>query len=191
MIAIPKVFTGNHEDIERFIGDCLMYFEAHASFFILPSHMIPFATSLFDGAAKTWWVHERLKYWSELAPPLIASDTLPGKNSSTMSTNNSETPRPWKFKKKKMFELRMGSGPAHHLLPGARSIGHQGRKTPRRRRPRANGRDIPGDYDEWKARIILMYEERQKNWAFHQAAGNPRDNAPPRDHYCHQPHQGR
>ncbi|SJL11387.1 uncharacterized protein ARMOST_14790 [Armillaria ostoyae] len=68
MVTIPKVFTGSHEDIERFIGDCLMYFEAHASYFILPSHMIPFATSLFDGAAKTWWVHERLKYWSGTGP---------------------------------------------------------------------------------------------------------------------------
>ncbi|SJL16147.1 uncharacterized protein ARMOST_19666 [Armillaria ostoyae] len=58
MVTIPKAFTGDHEDIERFIGDCLIYFEAHASYFILPSHMIPFATSLFDGATKTWWVHE-------------------------------------------------------------------------------------------------------------------------------------
>ncbi|SJL08165.1 uncharacterized protein ARMOST_11528 [Armillaria ostoyae] len=42
------------------------------------------------------------------------------------------------------------------------------------------GRDIPDDYNEWKARITLMYKERQKNWAFHQAAGNPRDNCPPK-----------
>ncbi|SJL15199.1 uncharacterized protein ARMOST_18685 [Armillaria ostoyae] len=40
------------------------------------------------------------------------------------------------------------------------------------------GRDIPNDYNEWKARIVLMYEERQKNWAFNQTAGNPRDNRP-------------
>ncbi|SJL18904.1 uncharacterized protein ARMOST_22506 [Armillaria ostoyae] len=176
-----------------------MYFEAHASYFILPSHMIPFATSLFDGAAKTWWVHERLKYWSGTGPALIASDTLPGRNSSTTSTNNSGT-RGHGSSRKEDVRTSHGQRTRHHLLPGARSSGHQGRKTPRRRRRglmvkatrlgvpsyytntiTGQGRDIPGDYDEWKARIILMYEERQKNWAFHQAAGSPRDNRPPRE----------
>ncbi|SJL16255.1 uncharacterized protein ARMOST_19775 [Armillaria ostoyae] len=197
MIAIPKVFTGNHEDIERFIGDCLMYFEAHASFFILPSHMIPFATSLFDGAAKTWWVHERLKYWSG-AGPAPHRFRYPTWEEFINNVNEQfRDPAAMEVQEKKMFELRMGSGPAttffQELEVLATKAGRRHDVDARGLMVKATrlgipsyytntitgqGRDIPGDYDEWKARIILMYEERQKNWAFHQAAGNPRDNRP-------------
>ncbi|SJL13788.1 uncharacterized protein ARMOST_17236 [Armillaria ostoyae] len=197
MVTIPKVFTGNHEDIERFIGDCLMYFEAHASYFILPSHMIPFATSLFDGAAKTWWVHERLKYWSGTGPTPHRFRYPTWEEFINNVNKQFRDPAAMEVQEKKMFELRMGSGPAttffQELEVLATKAGRRHDVDARGLMVKATrlgvpsyytntitgqGRDIPGDYDEWKARIILMYEERQKNWAFHQAAGSPRDNHP-------------
>ncbi|SJL19064.1 uncharacterized protein ARMOST_22671 [Armillaria ostoyae] len=112
---------------------------------------------------------------------------------------------------KKMFELRMGSGPAttffQELEVLATKAGRRhdvdARGTMVKATASASPPIIPTPspakgaispaYDEWKARIILMYEERQKNWAFHQAAGSPRDNPHQRNHhhYRHQPHQGR
>ncbi|SJL13528.1 uncharacterized protein ARMOST_16972 [Armillaria ostoyae] len=65
MITLPKAFHGGHDDIEQFFGDCQMYFEAHASYFLLLSHMIPFATSLFDRPTKVWWVYKHNEYWSQ------------------------------------------------------------------------------------------------------------------------------
>ncbi|SJL16146.1 uncharacterized protein ARMOST_19665 [Armillaria ostoyae] len=100
---------------------------------------------------------------------------------------------------KKMFDLRMGNGPAttffQELEVLATKAGRRQDTDARGLMVKATclgvpsyytntitgqGRDIPGDYDEWKARITLMYEERQKNWAFHQAAGNPHDNRTPK-----------
>ncbi|SJL17948.1 uncharacterized protein ARMOST_21519 [Armillaria ostoyae] len=197
MVTIPKVFTGSHEDIERFIGDCLMYFEAHASYFILPSHMIPFATSLFDGAAKTWWVHERLKYWSGTGPAPHRFRYPTWEEFINNVNEQFRDPAAMEVQEKKMFELRMGSGPAttffQELEVLATKAGRRHDIDARGLMVKATrlgvpsyytntitgqGRDIPGNYDEWKARIILMYEERQKNWAFQQTAGNPRDNRP-------------
>ncbi|SJL08909.1 uncharacterized protein ARMOST_12283 [Armillaria ostoyae] len=185
--------------IERFIGDCLMYFEAHASYFILPSHMIPFATSLFDGAAKTWWVHERLKYWSGTGPAPHRFRYPTWEEFINNVNEQFRDPAAMEVQEKKMFELRMGSGPAttffQELEVLATKAGRRHDVDARGLMVKATrlgvpsyytntitgqGRDIPGDYDEWKARIILMYEERQKNWAFHQAAGSPRNNRPPR-----------
>ncbi|SJL16274.1 uncharacterized protein ARMOST_19794 [Armillaria ostoyae] len=197
MIVLPKAFTSDHEDIERFIGDCLMYFEAHTSYFILPSHMIPFATSLFDGAAKTWWVHGRLKYWSATGPAPHRFRYPTWEEFINAVNDQFRDPAAMEVQEKKMFELRMGNGPATTFFQELEVLAT---KAGRRQDTHARGlmvkavrldvpsyytttitglgRDIPSDYDEWKARIVLMYEERQKNWAFHQATGNPRDNRP-------------
>ncbi|SJL01346.1 uncharacterized protein ARMOST_04666 [Armillaria ostoyae] len=64
MMQIPKVFKGEHDDIECFFRDCMMYFEAFAQYFLLPSQTVPFAVSLFDRPAKDWWVHKRQEFWS-------------------------------------------------------------------------------------------------------------------------------
>ncbi|SJL14672.1 uncharacterized protein ARMOST_18137 [Armillaria ostoyae] len=98
---------------------------------------------------------------------------------------------------KKMFDLRMGNGPAtayfQELEVLATKAGRRHDTDVRGLMVKAvrlgvpssytttitnTGRDIPSDYNEWKTRIILMYEERQKNWAFNQTAGNPRNNRP-------------
>ncbi|SJL10868.1 uncharacterized protein ARMOST_14263 [Armillaria ostoyae] len=197
MVAIPKVFTGDHEDIEQFIGDCLMYFEAHASYFILPSHMIPFTTSLFDGAAKTWWVHERLQYWTRTGPHPHRFQYPTWEEFINAVNDQFRDPAAMEVQEKKMFDLHMANGPAttffQELEVLATKAGRRHDTDTRGLMVKAvclgvpssyttsitnQGRDIPGDYNEWKARIILMYEERQKNWAFHQTAGNPRDNRP-------------
>ncbi|SJL10250.1 uncharacterized protein ARMOST_13634 [Armillaria ostoyae] len=109
-----RCFTGDADDLDRFFGDCMMYFKAHAFYFLLPSHMIPFATSLFDGAAKVWWVHKRLEYWSA-----STIDTVPARfryptwEEFLHSVNKHfRDPAAMEVQEKKMFELRMGNGPA-------------------------------------------------------------------------------
>ncbi|SJL06614.1 uncharacterized protein ARMOST_09956 [Armillaria ostoyae] len=72
MMQLPKVFKGEHEDIERFFGDCIMYFKMFSSYFLLPSQTDPFAASLFNGLAKKWWVHKCQELWSD-----STMDTIP------------------------------------------------------------------------------------------------------------------
>ncbi|PBK78701.1 hypothetical protein ARMSODRAFT_1011241 [Armillaria solidipes] len=64
LLAVPKAFKREHNDIVPFLGDCQVYFEVFASYFRLASQMIPFATSHLDGPAKKWWVHHQQQYWS-------------------------------------------------------------------------------------------------------------------------------
>ncbi|PBL01881.1 hypothetical protein ARMGADRAFT_1071376 [Armillaria gallica] len=61
LILVNKLepFKRDTNDLERFFGDCIMYFEAHLhSFQNLPSLMIPFTASFFTSEAKNWWVHQ-------------------------------------------------------------------------------------------------------------------------------------
>ncbi|SJL16292.1 uncharacterized protein ARMOST_19812 [Armillaria ostoyae] len=63
-IQPPLPFKGKYDDIERFIGDCCMYFEVYAPFFQLHSQKVAFATSYFEGNAKDWWVHKCQEFWT-------------------------------------------------------------------------------------------------------------------------------
>ncbi len=59
----PEHFEGAHDDIEHFLGDCLTYFEVFRWHYMQhPAYMVVFATSLFKGEAKAWWVHLRDEY---------------------------------------------------------------------------------------------------------------------------------
>lgn len=59
LVKVPEYFKGEHDDMERFFGDCITYFEGHRKYFQnLPSLMVPFAASHFTGDAKSWWVHQ-------------------------------------------------------------------------------------------------------------------------------------
>ncbi|SJL18201.1 uncharacterized protein ARMOST_21779 [Armillaria ostoyae] len=60
----PLAFEGKYDDIERFIRDCFMYFEAFALFFQLHSQKVAFAASYFEGSTKDWWVHKRQEFWT-------------------------------------------------------------------------------------------------------------------------------
>ncbi len=63
LIKKPERFEGTHDDIERFLGDCLTYFEVFQRQFMQhPAYMVVLTTSLFQGEAKDWWVHLRDEY---------------------------------------------------------------------------------------------------------------------------------
>ncbi|SJL16557.1 uncharacterized protein ARMOST_20083 [Armillaria ostoyae] len=89
-----------------------MYFEAHASYFILPSHMIPFATSLFDGPAKTWWVHKQLDYWVGTGPSPHRFRYLTWEEFINIVNEQFRDPTAMEMQEKKMFDLRMTNSPA-------------------------------------------------------------------------------
>ncbi len=56
----PEHFDGAHNDIEHFLGDCATYFEVFRRHYIQHlALMVVFASSLFRGLAKDWWVHLR------------------------------------------------------------------------------------------------------------------------------------
>ncbi len=64
MMKLPKPFQGEHDDMDRFIGDCNAYFETfHHQFRGVSSLMVVFATSLFVKHAKHWWTHQREDFW--------------------------------------------------------------------------------------------------------------------------------
>ncbi|PBK63843.1 hypothetical protein ARMSODRAFT_1023744 [Armillaria solidipes] len=174
MIQVPKVFTGEHVDIERFFGDCMMYFEAHASYFILPSHMIPFATSLFDGPAKTWWVHKRMEYWSaSIHDPVYARFRYPDwAEFVTQVTQQFRDPAVEEYfqeleEEAMQVNRRNETGPRDLMVKAVRlGVPHSYTSFISN-----HGENIPVTYDQWKTCICTMYEERQKQLAFNQNVG--------------------
>ncbi len=59
LLKPPMMFKGEHDNIPQFVGDCLTYFEAYRHYFCgIPSLMVVFATSHFEGPAQDWWVHQ-------------------------------------------------------------------------------------------------------------------------------------
>ncbi len=64
MMKLPKLFEGEHDDMDRFIGDCNTYFETFCHQFRgVSSLMVVCATSLFTKHAKSWWTHQRKDFW--------------------------------------------------------------------------------------------------------------------------------
>ncbi len=54
----PAKFKGDHDDIERFLGDCTTYFELFQHIFSgIPSLMVISTASLLEGIAQDWWVN--------------------------------------------------------------------------------------------------------------------------------------
>ncbi|SJL15545.1 uncharacterized protein ARMOST_19046 [Armillaria ostoyae] len=115
---LPKVFKGEHEDIKRFFGDCIMYFKMFSSYFLLPSQMIPFAASLFDGLAKKWWVHKCQELWSDSAVDTVPTQFQYPTWTEFVNMVNIQfwDPAVEEVHEKKMFDLRMGNGPATHYF---------------------------------------------------------------------------
>ncbi len=63
-MKLPEPFEGEHDDMDRFIGDCNAYFETFRHQFRgVPSLMVVCATSLFVKRAKDWWTHRREDFW--------------------------------------------------------------------------------------------------------------------------------
>ncbi|PBK62296.1 hypothetical protein ARMSODRAFT_980764 [Armillaria solidipes] len=114
MIKTPAPYTGAHDDIERFVGDCLAYFEVFASYFTLPSLMVTFAASHLEGPAKDWWVYARADFW---APDQWGNENarfrLPNFEEFVgLLTAQFRDPAIEEVHEKKMYELRMGNGAA-------------------------------------------------------------------------------
>ncbi len=64
MMKLPKPFEGEHDDMDRFIGDCNTYFKTFQHQFRgVSSLMVVFATSLFIKCAKHWWTHRQEDFW--------------------------------------------------------------------------------------------------------------------------------
>ncbi len=58
-------FEGEHDDMDRFLGDCNTYFEVFRHQFMgVSSFMVIFATSLFTKRAKDWWTHRQEDLWT-------------------------------------------------------------------------------------------------------------------------------
>ncbi|SJK99384.1 uncharacterized protein ARMOST_02680 [Armillaria ostoyae] len=195
----PKPFKGAHNDIERFIGDCITYFKVFAAYFLLDSQMVPFAASYFEGATKEWWVYKRPEFWAnDNDDPISARFRYPTwPEFVALLTAQFHDPAIEIVHKRKMFEVRMGKNPAlqffYKLKKEAKLAGRHSDKGERgtlvaairRGLPEsytsmiANiGQDIPQTYSEWKACVLIMYDERQKNYVFDQHL-NHRDNWQP------------
>ncbi|KAK0234301.1 hypothetical protein IW262DRAFT_1291162 [Armillaria fumosa] len=65
LICKPTLFKGAHEDLERFLMDCLMYFKTFSGYFVYDAQKIAFTASHFDGGAKDWWSQRSQEYFGQ------------------------------------------------------------------------------------------------------------------------------
>ncbi len=64
IMKLPKPFKGEHNNMDRFIGDCNAYFETFRHQFRgVLSLMVVCTTSLFTKRAKNWWTHRCEDFW--------------------------------------------------------------------------------------------------------------------------------
>ncbi len=63
-MKLPEPFEGEHDDMDRFIGDCNAYVETFRHQFRgVSSLMVVCTTSLFIKRAKDWWTHRHEDFW--------------------------------------------------------------------------------------------------------------------------------
>ncbi|SJL02910.1 uncharacterized protein ARMOST_06251 [Armillaria ostoyae] len=193
MIRPPVPFDGKYDDIERFVRDCCMYFEVYAPFFQLHSQQVAFATSYLEGMAKDWWVHQRQEFWMG-----SGWDNTPKRfrypswaEFVGFLSQQFHDPATEDVHESKMFALRIGKGPAisyfNELEIEAKKAGRRGDNQERGLMVKAvrlgvpdsytdaiasSGENIPVTYNDWKHRILQIYEERQKKWVFDQTIGH-------------------
>ncbi|SJL18324.1 uncharacterized protein ARMOST_21910 [Armillaria ostoyae] len=108
----------------------------------------------------------------------------------TLLAQNFHDPASKELHEKRMFNLRMGKGPAisyfQELEVEAKKANRRGETDARGLMVKAvrlgvpdsytnaianSGQHIPVTYNDWKRRICIMYEERQKKWVFDQTIG--------------------
>ncbi|SJK97317.1 uncharacterized protein ARMOST_00569 [Armillaria ostoyae] len=114
VIRAPLPFDGKYDDIERFVGDCFTYFEVFSPFFQLSSQRVAFAASYLEGSAKDWWVHKRQEFWTlpdwTGAPRRFRYPSW--EEFVGLIFAQFHDPATEDIHEKKMFDLRMGKGPA-------------------------------------------------------------------------------
>ncbi|PBK64637.1 hypothetical protein ARMSODRAFT_978890 [Armillaria solidipes] len=64
LIRKPLPFTGEPDDIDRFIMDCQMYFQVHSAYMWLNPYRVAFTSSYFEGRAKDWWTLQLAELYS-------------------------------------------------------------------------------------------------------------------------------
>ncbi|SJL00989.1 uncharacterized protein ARMOST_04303 [Armillaria ostoyae] len=202
MVKPPLPFEGKYDDVERFVGDCFTYFEVFSSYFQIPSAHVVFAVSHLEGAAKDWWVHARQDFWcNDEQDPSNPRFQFPSWGEfTTLLTQNFHDPASEELHEKRMFDLRMGKGPAISYF---QELEVEVKKANRRSDTDArglmvkavclgvpdsytntianSGQHIPVTYNDWKRHICIIYEERQKKWVFDQAIGG-RSSTQPKGH---------
>ncbi|SJK96774.1 uncharacterized protein ARMOST_00020 [Armillaria ostoyae] len=175
MVKPPLPFDGKYDDIERFIGDCLTYFEVFASYFQVPSSRVVFADFWANNENDPIEPRFRFPSWGEFT---------------TLLATNFHDPASKEIHEKWMFDLRMGKG---STIAYFQELEREAKKSNRREDVDArglmvkavrlgvpdsytnaianSGQHIPVTYNDWKRRICIMYEERQKKWVFDQTIG--------------------
>ncbi|KAK0218043.1 hypothetical protein IW262DRAFT_1298601 [Armillaria fumosa] len=63
-----KHWQGTHENLERFLMDCLMYFKTFSGYFVYDAQKVVFAASHLDGNVKEWWSQRSQEYLSQEGP---------------------------------------------------------------------------------------------------------------------------
>ncbi len=193
IMKLLEPFEGEHDDMDRFLGDCNAYFETFCHQFRgVSSLMVVCATSLFIKHAKDWWTHRRKDFWvNDYRDPAGARFRYPHWDNFVLKFKATfRDPACEERHETTMKNMKMGSDPAtvffqkleHKAkLAGRRDdTGRRGTMVAAVRQGvpwsftliiTSIGVGILQNYDEWKERILVMYEERQRDCAYNDAHG--------------------
>ncbi len=191
----PAKFKGEHDDIDRFLGDCATYFEIFRHVFAgVPSLMVVSAASLLEGVAQDWWVDKRDTYLYTPDPDddndsLVRYRYPSWEEFSQLLKDRFRDPAVEEVHEKKMGELKMtgtatqffqklereaklaallhDTGPRGSMVRAVR----QGVPTYYTRLITSLGFGIPVSYSGWKERILQMYLEQEKDRVYNQSHG--------------------
>ncbi len=191
----PAKFKGDHDDIDRFLGDCATYFEIFRHVFAgVPSLMVVSAASLLEGVAQDWWVDQRETYLYTPDPDDDNDDLVRYRypdwaTFSELVRARFRDPAVEEVHEKRMGELKMtgtavqffqklereaklaallhDTGPQGTMVRAVR----QGVPTYYTRLITSLGFGIPVSYAGWKERILQMYMEQEKDRIYNQTHG--------------------
>ncbi len=189
----PAKFKGEHDDIDRFLGDCATYFEVFRHVFAgVPSLMVVSAVSLLEGVAQDWWVNQRDLYL--YTPDPDDDDVVRYRYPSwadfcNLVKERFRDPAVEEVHEKRMGELKM-TGTATHFFQRlereaklATLLHDTGPRGTMVRAVRQGvpayytclitslGFGIPVNYNGWKERILQMYTEQEKDRVYNQSHG--------------------
>ncbi len=188
----PAKFKGEHDDIDRFLGDCATYFEIFRHVFAgVPSLMVVSAASLLEGVAQDWWVNQRDLYLYTPDPDddLVRYRYPSWADFCDLIKERFRDPAVEEVHEKKIGELKM-TGTATHFFQrlereaklaallhdtGPRGTMvcavRQGVPAYYTRLITSLGFGIPVNYNGWKERILQMYTEQEKDRVYNQSHG--------------------
>ncbi len=191
----PAKFRGEHDDIDRFLGDCATYFEIFWHVFAgVPSLMVVSAASLLEGMAQDWWVDKRDTYlftpdpndddddlvryrypsWAEFCQQLKdrfrdpAVEEVHEKKMGELKMTGTATQFFQKLEREaKLAALLHDTGPRGTMVRAVR----QGVPTYYTRLITSLGFGIPVNYSGWKEHILQMYMEQERDRIYNQSHG--------------------